>query len=488
MNRRLSRDVAWAARARIKAGMLAALAPAALLAGCDLAPRYHAPVVAVPVKFAEAAGWAPAAPADAVPRGLWWTVYGDTTLNALEARVDAANPDLAAAAAVFKQARAVAAEAEAGVYPQIGLGGHVSANRQSAHRPLRSPHQPNEYGDNAIYTNATYEIDFWDRIANSIKAGKAAAQSSAADLATMQLSLHAELASDYFSLRGLDQEIELYRRTVASYRQALQLTQNRFAGKIASAMDVSRAATQLEAAEAQAADVGGQRDVMAHAIAILVGVPPADLTIAANPAPVTVPPVAPVVPAGLLQRRPDIAAAERDVAAANAEIGVVRAAFFPNITLNLTAGLQDTGFNLVSLPNSFWSLGPGLSLPLFEGGLRHAELTAAEAVYERTVASYRATVLQAFREVEDQLALLRSLGDAEQHETAGVTDARQTLDISMNLYKDGATNFLDVVTAQTAELDAERAALDIGTQRLTASVGLIRALGGGWDTGQLPKV
>jgi NodT family efflux transporter outer membrane factor (OMF) lipoprotein len=465
-----------------------ALAASVLLTGCDLAPPYHVPVVTKPASYAEAAPWHRAAPADALPRGAWWRVYHDATLDALEARMDQANPDLVAAAAVYDQARALAAEAAAGLYPSIGLDSHISANRQSARRPLRSPHQPNQYMDNAIDTQATYEIDFWHKVANAVKAGKAAAISSAANLETLRLSLHAELATDYFALRGLDAQADLLRRTVDAYRQALTLTQNRFAGKIASGMDVSRAATQLDDAEAQAADVGGQRALSAHAIAVLVGVPPSDLAIPPALVAANVPEIAPGLPASLLQRRPDIAAAERDVAAANTEIGVTRAAFYPNISLNLAVGLQDTGFNMFNLPDSFWSVGPGLTLPLFEGGLRHAEENAAVAVYRRTVAGYKSTVLQAFRDVEDQLALLHWLGEEQHDEQAGVADAGRTLNTALALYKDGATNFLDVVTAQTAELQAERSALDIATRRLTASVALIRALGGGWTDADLPKL
>jgi NodT family efflux transporter outer membrane factor (OMF) lipoprotein len=451
-----------------------------LVAGCDLAPRYHAPVVATPVTYAEAAPWQIARPADTVPRGAWWRVFNDPTLNELEPRVDSANPDLQAAAAIYDQARALLSEAQAGVFPQLQLGGHITTNRQSDHRPLRGVNEPNQYLDNAIDTQATYEVDIWDRVANSIKAGKAAAGASEADLESARLSLHAELATDYFTLRGLDAEAQLYANTVQSYSQALTLTQNRFAGKIASGMDVSRAAAQLHDAQAQATDIAARRALIAHAIAILVGVPPAELQIPPALINVHVPPTGAGLPASLLQRRPDIASAERSVAAANAEIGVVRAAFYPNISINLALGLQDTGFNLYSLGNSFWSVGPGATLPIFEGGLRTAEVKAAFAVYRRTVADYRATVLDAFRDVEDELASLHWLGDELTQEEQAVAAARQTVTMSMALYKDGATNFLDVVTAQTAELQAERAALDIRTRRLEASVSLIRALGGGW--------
>jgi NodT family efflux transporter outer membrane factor (OMF) lipoprotein len=458
-----------------------------LAASCDLAPKYHTPVVAVPVSYEEARPWQRAVPADTLPRGDWWSIYNDPLLNKLESRVDTANPDLAAEASVLDQARALVAEAQAGLLPNIGIGAHVSANRQSNRRPLRGRDQPNQYMDNGIDTQATYEIDFWDKIANAVKAGKLSASATAADLETLRLSLHAELASDYFTLRGLDALAALLARTVESYRQAAQLTQNRFAGKIASGIDVSRAEAQLDDAEAQASDIAARRALSVHAIATLIGVPPADLSIPPQPVPVHVPVLEAGVPATLLQRRPDIASAERLVAAANAEIGVVRAAFYPNISLNLVFGFQDTGFNMFSLPDSFWSVGPGLTLPLFEGGLRTAEVDAARAAYLQAVAAYKATVLDAFAEVEDQLAELHWLGNEQRQEDDSVAEAQKTLNMAINLYKDGATNFLDVVVAQTAELQAERNALDIRTRRVTASVSLIRALGGGWDRTSLAE-
>jgi NodT family efflux transporter outer membrane factor (OMF) lipoprotein len=300
------------------------------------------------------------------------------------------------------------------------------------------------------------------------------------------LSLHAELASDYFTLRGLDAQADLLARTVGTYQQALTLTKNRFAGHIASDIDVARAATQLDDARAQASDIQARRALAVHAIAVLIGEPPASLSIAPAAGPVVVPVLDAGVPATLLQRRPDVAAAERQVEAANAQIGVARAAFYPNISLNGIVGLQDTGFDMFTLPDSFWSIGPGLTLPIFEGGLLRAQENAAFAVYRHTVASYKATVLDAFGEVEDQLALLHWLGDEQREEDAAAVDAGRTLFGALTLYKDGATSFLDVVTAQTAELQAERNALDIRTRRVNASVALIRALGGGWATSDLP--
>ncbi len=465
----------------------AILAICLLTAGCDLAPHYREPVTAIPVSYVESQQWGRAVPGDALPRGDWWSIYNDPVLDSLEKRIDTANPNLAAELATLDQARALAAEAEAGLFPDVGIGGHISANRQSNRRPLRGRDQPNQYLDNAIDTQATYEIDFWDKTANAVKAGEASAVATEADLETLRLSIHAELAIDYFNLRGLDALTALLARTVDTYQQALTLTQNRFAGRIASGMDVSRAATQLADARAQLSDISARRAVAVHAIAVLVGLPPAEMAIAPAPVLVRVPKLDAGAPAALLQRRPDIASAERLVAASNAEIGVTRAAFYPNISLNAVVGLQDTGFNMFNLPDSYWSVGPGLTLPLFEGGLRHAEVNAAVASYRQAVASYKATVLDAFSDVEDQLALLRWLGDEQLHEDDAVVSAKQTLNMAMNLYRDGVTSFLDVVTAQTAELLAERNAVDIRTRRVTASVALIRAMGGGWQRSDLTK-
>ena len=461
---------------------------AVCLTGCDLAPKYHVPVTQVPVSYKEAALWQQAQPTDGMPRGAWWQIFGDATLNRLETQVDTANPTLSASLATFQQARALAAEAFSGVYPTLSVGGQVTTNRQSARRPLRSPSQPSQYLDNSIDAQANYEIDFWDRIANAVRAGRAAAQAGAADLEFARLSLHAELASDYVDLRGLDAQARVLGGAVDAYRQALSLTQARFAGKISSGIDVTRAQTQLDDAEAALTDIASRRALVEHATAVLVGKTPAE---------VTIPPAAwglreAIVPAGLpstlLERRPDIASAERQVFAANATIGETRAAFYPTISLNMIYGLQDTGFNLFSLPNDFWTIGPGVMLPLFEGGLRDAEEAAAVAAYHRSAANYRAVVLTAFQEVEDALSQLRLLAEEARQEAAAVTAARQTVAMTTNLYKDGATSFLEVVVAQTEELQAEQRDVDMRTRRMQACVALIRALGGGWRIQDLPTL
>ncbi len=458
------------------------------LAGCDLAPDYIPPTVEIPAAYKEASGWQPARPEDATPRGAWWEIYNDPTLNGLETQIDTGNPTLAAAAAAFDRARDLTLEAEAGIYPSIAVGGSLSTNKQSARRPLRSRGQPGYYGANTVDVQASYEVDFWGRIHDTIEAGEDLAQASAADLETVRLTLHAELASDYMTLRGLDEQAKLLADTVNTYRQALQLTRNLFQGKVASGMDVSRAETQLDDAEAQVSDIASRRALLEHAIAVLIGKPPAAVSISPSPVSIAVPNVPTGLPSTLLERRPDIAAAERQVAAANESIGIAESAFYPTVSIGATDGFQSTSINLLSLPNNFWSVGPAVALPLFEGGLRHAELAAAKAAFDEASGQYRATVLDAFKEVEDNLALLHWLEQEEGQETDAAKAAQRTLDMSMNLYRDGADSYLDVVTAQTSALAAQRAALDLGVRRVQASIGLIRALGGGWSTGQLPSV
>jgi NodT family efflux transporter outer membrane factor (OMF) lipoprotein len=456
------------------------------LSGCDLAPHYQVPLTQVPVNYKEAAVWQKGYPADQVRRGSWWQLFGDPTLNGLEAQVDGANPDLATAYAAFQRAAAFAAEARSGAYPQLSIGGEINSDRQSNRRPTRRPGQPNQYMSNEIDAQAHYEVDLWDRVANSIKAGRQAAQASAADLEATRLSLHAELASDYVMLRGLDAQSGVLTHAVQAFTQALQLTQARFSGDISSEMDVSRAQAQLDGAKAALIDIAASRALEEHAVAALVGKVPAQLTIAPAAWQLVAPSLSPGLPSTLLERRPDVASAERQMAAANSTIGVARAAFYPTLSLDMLYGLQDSGFGLFSLPNELWAVGPGLAMPLFEGGLRDAQEAAAIAAYKEAVGQYRATVLGAFQEVEDDLSQIRLLTGELREEDAAVTAARHTVTMTMNLYRDGATSFLDVVVAQTAELQAEQKAADLRARREEASVGLVRAIGGGWSRADLP--
>jgi NodT family efflux transporter outer membrane factor (OMF) lipoprotein len=466
---------------------LPVLTLAALLTGCNLAPDYHPPLVQVPAAYKEVGPWRPAQPADALPRTTWWQLFGDDTLNRLEAQIDTANPDLAASVAHYDQSRALAAEAAAGLSPQVTLGASLSANRQSKDRPLRGSSQPSFYGSNQIDAQAGYEIDFWGKLHNEAAIGTDQAQASAADLATTRLSLEAELATDYMTLRGLDAQARLFADTVGAYQKALDLTQQRFEGKIASSLDVSRAETQLDTAKAQVSDIAARRALLEHAIAALIGKPAGDFSLAAQVIPFKLPDIPAGVPADLLQRRPDIASAERAVSAANAGIGVARAAFYPSVSLNLLGGTQSTNLNLFSMANSFWSIGPDVSLPIFTGGLLDAEESAAYAQFREAGAQYRSVVLGAFQQVEDDAAQLHWLGQESTDEEAGVVAAQHTLDVALTLYKEGADSYLEVVTAQTALLQAQQSALDLQTRRQLADIGLVRALGGGWDATELPS-
>jgi len=458
------------------------------LAGCSLAPDYKPPEVLTPAAYKEAGPWAVAQPADEKPRRDWWKDFGDSTLDDLEAQIDSQNPDLAASVARYDQARAYVSQVDASMFPTVGLNASATDNRQSAKRPLRSANQPNQYAANTIGLQASYEIDFWGQIRNTVAAGEATAQASAADMETVRLGLHAELASDYVALRGFDAELKLLTDTEQAYLHAQALTTARYEAKVASGIDVSRSESQLESARALESDVRAQRAIFEHAIASLVGKPASEFSIVPAVLKLPVPAEPTGLPSSLLQRRPDIASDERKVAAANANIGVAKAAFYPNILLNLMGGFQSTGggLGLLSAPYSFWSVGPSLALPLFEGGMRHAVEAGAYAARDEAAANYRSTVLGAFQEVEDNLALLHHLGQETVDETQAVTAAEHTADLSLTLYHDGAASYLDVVVSQTDALGAERTLLDLNTRRLQADIKLIRAVGGGWSTTDLP--
>jgi NodT family efflux transporter outer membrane factor (OMF) lipoprotein len=459
-----------------------------LLAGCSLAPPYQPPhVAAIPAAYKEAGPWQLAHPSDSLPRGPWWSEYHDPELDGLEAQVDAHNPNVAEAVANYDVARADVAEAHSTLLPQITSGASMTSNRQSEQRPLRSANQHTLYPANTIDAEISYDLDVWGRLRNEVAAQKAAAQASAADLATIRLSMHAELADDYTALRGLDAQDNLLAQTVAAYRRALGITQARYSGRIASGVDVARAQDQLESAEAEKSDIAAQRALVEHAIASLVGQPASAFAITPHVVQIAVPQIPTGVPSTLLQRRPDIAAAERRVAAANAVVGVARAAFYPDISLSAIFGFQDTGETaLISAPFSFWTIGPQLALPLFQGGLRRAQEAAAKGTLRAAGDAYRSVVLTSFQQVEDSLSNLRILARELRQEEAAVQAAQHAAQMALSLYRDGATNYLDVVVAQTAALQAEQTALSLQTRELQASVQLVRALGGGWSTQDLP--
>jgi multidrug efflux system outer membrane protein len=456
------------------------LMSALVLSACDLAPAYSPPKVDLPSKFKEDAVWRVAHPSDNLPRGAWWTAFKDPTLNALEPQIEEANQNLAHALANYLQARTNVEQAQAGLYPTLGQDTTLTTNRQSDHRPLRSASQPSHYGANTLDIQASYEVDLWGRVRDTIKANVDQAQAEAAILETVRLSLHAELARDYLNLRGLDAEARLLQNTARTYSDALTLTQNRLAGKIASPIDVARAQSQLASAQALIYDTAARRALLEHAIATLIGKPASAFSLPVSLAPIASPRRPSAVPSTLLERRPDISAAERAVAAANEQIGVARAAFYPRFFLNLSGGTQDTGFHLLDLRNELFSIGPSVNLPIFDGGRRTAQLEFAQAARDAATAQYRGRVLQAVQEVEDALALDRLLTLEAKRTAEAEAAARKVLDLSLTLYRDGATTYLDVVTAQTTALEAERTGLLLSTRRQQTSVALFLALGGGW--------
>lgn len=478
-------------KARTRLAVVTTLALALVTAGCSLAPAYDRPNLTSPppAAYKEMGAWTQATPDDAAPRGAWWAVFQDPILDGLERRVERANPSLAADIAAYDQARAFAAEASAQLLPAIGASGSPTLNRQSVNRPLRGGGEPNNYSVNTLGAQGYYEIDFWGRIRNLVAAGRAEAQASAADLAVAKLGLQAELANDYLSLRGLDAQAKLLDQTVAAYDTALKLTQARHNGGAASGLDVDRAATQLSSVKAQVSDVAAHRALYEHAIASLVGQPASGFSLPPAPESTRIPVIPAGVPSGLLQRRPDIAAAERRAFEANRQIGVARGAFYPTISLNPQGGFQNTGeLNLLTVPNSFWTVGPQFTFEIFDGGYRHAVVAGARAQFMIASGDYRATVLRAFEQVENQLALANHYSTEAADESDAVRAAQATTHLSLVRYREGATNYLEVVIAQAAELQAEETALSLETARQQASVNLVLALGGGWTTADLPTL
>jgi outer membrane protein, multidrug efflux system len=469
--------------------LFASLAVGAL-AGCDLAPVYEPPHFILPDSYRGSGPFEVAHPEAALsPRGDWWTLFGDDQLNRLEEQLGRENPTLEAAADTYAEARSLAGEAQSALSPLVTGSAGTSDNKSSVNRLFRNPKSTAPIRETADQWGlaASWEPDFWHALRNSAHAQKRLAQASAADLATARLSLQAELASDYIAVRGLDAQLEVLRQSIASYQAAVEVARLRTSGNIASGLDLARALSQLDSAQAQETETRLQRDLMQHAVATLIGAMPSTFSIAPiNEFRLTPPRLPPGVPSELLQRRPDIASAERQMAAANASIGVSRAAFYPNVTFSVTGGFQDSGLDLLSLPNSLWSVGAGAMLPLFDGGLRRAQLRHSWAQYAQTRDNYRATVLAAFQEVEDGLSQTQRLTteDTQEHEAGG--QAAQALSISTMLYKEGLDNYLSVAVAQVQALATQLTEVQIRTRRIQATVSLIRALGGGWTQQALP--
>jgi NodT family efflux transporter outer membrane factor (OMF) lipoprotein len=463
-------------------------------------PKYVKPDVPAAPSFKEAApapqpgdGWKIANPSDQTARGNWWEIFGDPQLNALEEQVDASNQTLKIAEANFRQARAAIRFNRAAEAPTIGVSPSISSVRDSAHQPYFPASQANNgVGDFNLPADLSWEIDLWGRIRRSVTAAREQAQASAADMAAVQLSLHSELAIDYFELRSADAQKKLLDDTVKAYTEALHLTENRFEGGAAPKSDVEQARTQLEQTRVLDSDVSILRAQYEHAIAILIGKPPALFTLPPLPLNANSPSI-PTIPTGLpselLERRPDIAAAERRMASANEQIGIAQAAYYPTLILSALAGFQGTSaLNWLNWPSRLWAVGPTLSETLFDAGRRRATKESALAGYDATVASYRQTALTAFQEVEDNLSALRILNTEARQQHNATSAAEDTLHLFQNRYEGGVDTYLQVVTAQTTALNNERNDIDIRRRELEASVLLIKATGGSWTTSKLPPL
>jgi NodT family efflux transporter outer membrane factor (OMF) lipoprotein len=455
---------------------------ALLLGGCSFAPHLQVPDVPAGDAYKEIGPWTRAQPADRLPRDNWWMLYETPEIGDLERRLLTGNPTLAAALASYTQAKALSDQSRAGLFPTLGLNAGTTRTHESANAPLIGPTTQRSYNNNVLGGTVSYELDLWGEIRNQVAAGEANAQASAADLENARLSLLAQLVDDYVQLRSLDRENAILDDTVTAFDRALGLTEQRHGAGIAAGLDVAQAQTQLDAARSQAAQILAQRALMEHAIAALLGISASTFSIAPAIVDIKLPQIPAGVPATLLERRPDIAGAQRRMIAANANIGVARAAYFPSLTLSAQGGFQSTATsNWLSAPSRFWAIGPNALLSVFDGGLRRAQVAQARAEFDASAADYRGVVVAAFQQVEDSLASLNHYYDAAQQEKAAVQAAQRTLDLSMALYKQGAADYLTVVTSQTALLQAQLQALNLDTLQLVASVDLVRALGGGWE-------
>jgi NodT family efflux transporter outer membrane factor (OMF) lipoprotein len=460
------------------------------LAACSFTPAYRAaPSVAPPpATYKEAGEWKVAEPMDATPKGNWWTVFNDPRLDQLESRVDAANQNIKAAVARLQQARAETRIQRASLFPALNIGASATRGRTSVNSP-RFPKGLEPVGGNFdLEADLSYEFDVWGRVRNSVNSAKASQQASAADLAALDLSMHAELVTDYFTLCGQDAQQVLLDRTVDDYTKSLQLTQNLYDGGAAALADVEQARAQLETARTQAADTRLQRAQSEHAIAVLVGENPSNFHLESKPLPLdqAPPPLDPGLPSALLERRPDVAAAERRVASANFTVGVARAAYFPQFSLAASFGYDSVhSSSWLTAPSRMWSVGPSGVLSVIDAGRHRAQSDQAHALFDEQVADYRNIVLTAYQEVEDALAALRQLQQESASEAAAVTATRKALEQSQYRYKAGLVTYLEVATNETAHLQAQLSSVNIEVRRMNASVLLVKALGGGWKSENL---
>ncbi|MGA9585759.1 MAG: efflux transporter outer membrane subunit [Terracidiphilus sp.] len=480
---------------------LFALGLASLLAGCKVGPNYQRPDTLAPPAYKEGGSpgavvpppnpkggtWKPASPSDGMLRGKWWEIYQDPQLNALEEQIVPQNQNLRAALETYQSARDQVRVARADFYPTLSVTPAVSRDQVSSHRPLAVSGTNTGYSDFQLEGQASWEPDLWGRVRRSVEAAHENAQASASDLANLDLSLHAELALDYFELRGLDSDARLLQTTVTDYEHQLDLNQRLVKGGLATAVVVAQALTQLETTRAQLVDLNEARSEYEHAIATLINKEAGDVTLAPSPLDLALPGVPVGVPSQLIERRPDISAVERRTAAANAQIGIAISAFYPNVVLGGGGGFESTNIGtLIQGPSALWSLGAQATQLLFDAGRRHAITDQARHNYEAEASTYRATVLGAFNEVEDRLSDLRVLNEEATTEQRAVAAAQHSLDLSNQRYKGGATTYLEVLVAESTLLSNQRTSTDLVTRQFSASVGLIRALGGGWDVAQLP--
>jgi NodT family efflux transporter outer membrane factor (OMF) lipoprotein len=488
-----------------------ALGAAMLMGACSLGPKYHVPPTPAPPAYKELTpdsakdtdGWKQAQPQDSAIHSNWWEVFNDPELNSLEAQVNVSNQNIAAAFAGFLQARALVKQARSQYFPTVSTNPSITTNRQSPNLTFgaspsgstssgasgkQTTSAGNTYADYSLPFDASWTPDLWGRVRNNVRANVASAQASAADLENTRLTIHAEVAVDYFELRDQDELKQLLDSTVVAYRESLKLTQALYETGIDSDESVAQAETQLETTEAQATNVGIARAQYEHAIAMLVGQPASAFSVPVAPLTTTPPAIPYGVPSQLLERRPDVSANERLMEQANAQIGIAKAAYFPTITLSGTGGFESSSItNWLTWPSRFWSAGPALAETIFDAGLRRATVQQYQAAFDQTVANYRQTVLTAFQQVEDNLAAVRILSQELRQQDAAVNSAQRNLQLATDRYKLGIDPYLNVITAQTTLLGNQQTAVNLRMQQLTDSVQLIEALGGGWDTSQLPS-
>jgi len=468
--------------------LVVAAAAAALLAGCAVGPRYQRPTAQVPATWKGEGPWQTAVPKDSISKGAWWQIFHDAELDRLEQDLLQANQSLLAARDRLSQARSLARIATSAFFPQLNADPNALRERFSGNRPLSLSPKPVTQSAFTVPFSASYEVDLFGSVRRNLEAANASLQSSAADLENVRLVLTAELAADYFNLRELDREADVVRQSVEIQQKGLDLVNNRHEGGVASGLEVAQQAALLDATATQLSLVEQQRAQYEHAIAVLVGKPASAFTLASAPFDATPPPIPTGVPSEVLERRPDIATSERQMAFENAQVGIAAAAFYPHITLSGSGGWESRDLaTLVNAPSAFWSIGGDLLQPIFNGGRNRANLAATRAAYDESVANYRQSVLVAFQQVEDGLSGLALLNQAAKTQQTAVEDSRRALDIANNRYVGGLTTYLDVITAQTVLLNNQRLATQLLGQQMVTSVYLVKALGGGWDTSQIQQ-